>query len=398
MERRTVWDASLGDSERAALRAGLPDRLDHAPDVLVIGGGIVGLAVATACRQAGLGRVVVLEKEDRLASGASGGNAGAIAPDMHLLTDGPEFVAFGRASREIYRRWDAEWDGALGLWPTRWLNLFPAGADPLVTRQAPGVVTRPAAPREFTRLDAAAVRELEPDVRMPEGGTALLVEGQVGVHPLRVVAGLATRGGAQVATGVRLESVTVRGDRIARVRTTAGDFTAGAVVFATGLVPPPWDEGVAQRWVKGHMVAVAPGPWRLGSVLAGPLGGGTPLADGTVVCGGTFDEGDVSPEVRPEVSDRLAKELTNVVPAAQGAAVAARWCCLRPYVVGRQPVVDRLPGMADGWFAGGHFTTGVMMAAGTGVAVAEWITTGHAPRAVETFALQGLSRDPPDGP
>jgi len=381
MRRRTIWETSLSSAEREALSPGRPDDLDHTPDVLVVGGGIVGLTIATACRQAGLGRVVVLEQEQRLASAASGGNAGAIAPDMHRLTDGPEFVAFGRAAREVYRRWDAEWDGALGLWPTRWLNLFPPGTEPRVTRQGPGAV----ATDEFTRLDAAAVRDLEPDVRMPEGGTALLVDGQLGVNPLRAAAALATRGGARVATGVRLQSVTVRGDRIAGVRTTAGDFTAGAVVFATGLVPPPWDEGVAQRWVKGHMVAVAPGPWRLGSVLAGPLGGGTPLADGSVVCGGTFDEGDESPEVRPEISDGLARDLATVLPAAGNAAVAARWCCFRPYVAGRQPVVDRLPGTAGGWFAGGHFTTGVMMAAATGTAVAEWIVTGHAPRLVETF-------------
>jgi glycine/D-amino acid oxidase-like deaminating enzyme len=280
MERRTVWDTGLSERETAALRPGVPDGLNRSPDVLVVGGGVVGLAVAAACRQAGLGRVVVLEQEERLASGASGGNAGAVAPDMHVLTDGPEFVAFGRAGREIYRRWDAQWDGALGLWPTRWLNLFPPGVDPLITRQAPDIVARAVAAKEITRLDAAAVRELEPDVRMPEGGTALLVDGQIGVHPLRVAAALAARGGAQVATGVRLEGVTVRGDRVAGVRTTAGEFTAGAVVLATGLVPPPWDEGIEQRWVKGHMVAVAPGPWRLGSVLAGPLGGGTPLADG----------------------------------------------------------------------------------------------------------------------
>lgn len=379
MERRTVWDTTLSDAEFRALRPGLPDDLDRAPDVLVIGGGIVGLAVATACRQAGLGRVVVLEQQERLASGASGGNAGAIAPDMHLLTDGPEFVRFGRASREVYRRWDAEWDGALGLWPTRWLNIFPPGEEPRVTRQGPGAV----AGDEFVRLDADQVRLLEPDVRVPDGGTALLVDGQVGVHPLRVVAALATRSGAGVATGVRMEGVTVRGDRIAGVKTTAGDFTAGAVVFATGLMPRPWDDGVEQRWVKGHMVAVAPGPWRLGSVLAGPLGGGTPLADGSVVCGGTFDPGDESPEARPEVSDQLAKDLATVLPGASDAAIAARWCCFRPYVEGHRPAIDRLPGTADGWFAGGHFTTGVMMAAGTGTAVAEWITTGHRPRLVE---------------
>jgi glycine/D-amino acid oxidase-like deaminating enzyme len=383
MERRTIWDKT----DLPALRPGIPDRLDHSPDVLIVGGGVAGLAIAAACRQAGLGRVVVLEQEDRLASQASGGNAGAIAPDMHLLTDRPEFVAFGRASRDLYRRWDAEWDGALGLWPTRWLSLFPAGQEPLPTRQAPGIEPARATPEEFQLLDEDEVKELEPDVRFPDGGAALLVDGQAGVHPLRLAAGLATRGGAQVATGVRLEGVVSRGDRIARVRTTAGDFTAGAVVMATGLVPPPWNEGVAQRWVKGHMVAVAPGPWRLGSVLAGPLGGGAPLADGTIVCGGTFDEGDTTRELRPEVSDRLAATLAAVLPAARAATIAARWFCFRPYVERSQPTIDRLPGVANAWFAGGHFTTGVMMAAATGAAVAEWITTGHAPRAVRTFSL-----------
>jgi glycine/D-amino acid oxidase-like deaminating enzyme len=387
VDRLTVWDATLRDEDRAALRPGLPDGLDRSPDILVIGGGVVGLAVAVACRRAGLGRVVVLEEADRLASAASGGNAGGIAPDMHLLTDSPEFVAFGRAGRDLYHRWDAEWGGAIGLRPTRWLSLFPPGADPLITRQAPGIAPAAGAPPEIQMLDRAAVAELEPDVRVPDGGTALLVDGQAGVHPLRLAAALATRGGAQVVTGVRLLGATVRGDRIATAHTTAGDFTAGAVVLATGLLPPPWDAGVPQRWVKGHMVAVAHGPWRLGSVLAGPLGGGTPLADGTVVCGGTFDEDDATPVVRPAVADTLATDLARVLPAAAGAPVTARWYCFRPYVEGRQPVVDRLPGVANGWFAGGHFTTGVMMAAATGAAIAEWITTGHAPSAVRTFTL-----------
>jgi glycine oxidase len=386
MDRVTVWDAILRDQDRAALHPGVPDDLDRAPDLLVIGGGVVGLAVATAGRRAGLGRVVVLEQADRLASAASGGNAGQIAPDMHLLTDSPEFVAFGRAARDLYRRWDAEWDGAIGLWPTRWLSLFPPGADPLITRQAPGIAPAAGIPPEIQVLDRAGVAELEPDVRLPDGGTALLVDGQAGVHPLRLAAALASWGGAQVATGVRLLGVTVRGDRITAVHTTAGDFTAGAVVLATGLLPPPWDQGVPQRWVKGHMLAVAPGPWRLGSVLAGPLGGGTPLADGTVVCGGTFDD-DLRPEVRPEVADTLAAGLARVLPAATGARVTARWYCFRPYVEGRQPVVDRLPGSANGWFAGGHFTTGVMMAAATGVAIAEWIATGRPPPSVRTFTL-----------
>jgi glycine oxidase len=235
-------------------------------------------------------------------------------------------------------------------------------------------------------LDRAEVAALEPDVHLADGGSALLVDEQLGVNPQRLATALATRAG-QIATGVAMTGVTVRGDRIAVVHTTAGDLSPGSVVIATGLVPEPWSAGVRQRWIKGHMLAVGPGPWRLGSVLAGPLGGGTPLADGSIVCGGTFDEHDQTHRVRPEIAGTLADGLRAVLPAARDASITHRWYCFRPYIDGRQPVVDRLPGASNGWFAGGHFTTGVMMAAATGTALAAWIASGTAPAGIAGFDL-----------
>jgi glycine oxidase len=388
-QRRTVWDDRLTDDLRAGLSPGRPDDLNRSPDVLVVGGGAIGLSVAVACRQAGLGEVVVLDQADRLAAAASGANGGAIAPDMHLLTDSAEVVAFGRRSRDLYRQWDHAWGGAIGLWPTRWLNLFPAGAGPLVSRSSPAAPSSPHTlelPRELQQVTVDEVAELEPDVRVPDGGTAVLVEGQLGVNPQRLVAVLAGHAGT-VATGVRMLDVTARGDRIVTVRTTAGDFTPGAVVMATGLPPKPWE--TRQRWIKGHMIAIAPGPWRLASVLSGPLGGGTPLPDGTIFCGGTFDDGDLSPAVRPEIADPMTEALAAVLPTAAGARISHRWCCFRPYVEGRQPVVDRLPGVGNAWFAGGHFTTGIMMAAATGEAVASWIGGNGTPDQVASFTFAG---------
>src|SRR4051812_3592992 len=226
-----IWGELLDPDEQSALRPGVPAVLDRRPDVLVAGGGAIGLAVAVACVRAGLGRIVVLEREAQLANAASGANAGAIAPDMHLLTDTPEFVAFGRASRQLYRELDAEWGGAIGLWPARWLNIFPAGQAPLVSRQSPAVPPTGPAAGEFELLDAAAVASLEPDVLVPDGGSAILVDGQFGVNPQRLAGALATRAG-QVATGVAMREVTVEGDRVSTVHTTAGDFTPGALVVA----------------------------------------------------------------------------------------------------------------------------------------------------------------------
>ncbi|HSS09654.1 MAG TPA: FAD-dependent oxidoreductase [Acidimicrobiales bacterium] len=48
--------------EAAALDPGVPDELSRQPDVLVVGGGMVGLATAVMCHRAGLGRVTVLEQ------------------------------------------------------------------------------------------------------------------------------------------------------------------------------------------------------------------------------------------------------------------------------------------------------------------------------------------------
>ncbi|WP_432987683.1 NAD(P)/FAD-dependent oxidoreductase [Dactylosporangium sp. CA-233914] len=369
MDRVTVWDDGLDDTGRALLAPGR-DALDRSPDVLVVGGGVIGLAAAVFARRAGLGRVLLIERAPRLAPGPSTGNGGAIAPDMHELTDPAEFVAFGRRSRQLYRDLDAEWSGAIGTRPVRWLDIRPADS-----------FTNHADP-----LDESELRSLEPDVRLPDGAAARLVEGQLAVDPLRLAVALAARAGTLV-TGVGLLGVSVRGDRVTTVHTTAGDLTPGALIVATGLVPPPWHRGVAQRRVKGHMLAVAPGPWRLGSVLAGPYGGGTPLPGGGIVMGGTFDEGDPTPDVRPEIADPMAAELATLLPAATGARISHRWCCFRPRIEGRQPVIDRLPGVSNAWFAGGHFTTGVMMAPATGAVLADWVATGRTPADVTTFTL-----------
>src|SRR5579859_2417175 len=85
------WPDQLTDSERNALQPGTPDGLPRDPDVLVVGGGIIGLATAAACVQANLGRVVLLER-DTLGAGASGGAAGLLMPEAHVDTDPPKFV------------------------------------------------------------------------------------------------------------------------------------------------------------------------------------------------------------------------------------------------------------------------------------------------------------------
>src|SRR5205809_7788685 len=101
MVKTAVWPDTVEPGIRAALDPGVPADLDRTPDVLVVGGGVMGLATAAACIQANLGRVVLLER-DRLAAGASGGAAAALSPTAHVWTEPPELVALGERSVELY--------------------------------------------------------------------------------------------------------------------------------------------------------------------------------------------------------------------------------------------------------------------------------------------------------
>jgi glycine/D-amino acid oxidase-like deaminating enzyme len=368
----TVWASTVDPADRAALDPGMPADLDRHPDVLVVGGGVIGLATAVFCRRAGMRRVLVIEAA-RLAAAASGGAGGALAPALHQLSDPPAFVALARASLALYRQLDQDWDRALGLERMAGLQLLPAGPPP--GGPWPGVEL----------LDSDQVAELVPElVPMPAG---LLAPDQARVHPLRLAAALARRAGS-VATGVAMTDLQVAGGRIVRVRTTAGELHPGVVVFATGLAPEPWVR-VPQRLVKGHLVATEPVGFRLVCGVHSPGFGVGSMADGGLLAGGTRDEGDHSAQVRPEAVQGIRRRLGELLPAAAQVRVRYQWCCFRPATADGQPVIDRVPSLDNAWVSVGHDGDGLLMAPATGQALASWITTSRQPQEVASF---GLSR------
>jgi glycine/D-amino acid oxidase-like deaminating enzyme len=373
----TLWADTLGPGDHALLDPGVPAELERRPDVLVVGGGVMGLATAVFCQRAGLGRVLLIEAA-RLAVGASGGAAGALVPELHQLSDPPAFVALARSSLGLYRQLDQEWGGALGL---RWLpSLLLAEGPPATVAAWPGVEL----------LDAAQVAELAPDLAPVAAG--LLAHDQAQVHPLRLAAALSRRAGS-VATRIAMVDAEVTGGRMVRVQTTVGDLWPGAVVLATGLAPERWVR-LPQRLVKGHLVATEPGRFRLRCGVHGPGLGIGPTADGGLLAGGTREEGDQSPQVRPDVIAFIRRRLGELLPAAAEVPLRNRWCCFRPATGDGQPVIDRVPGIDNAWVTAGHHGTGLLLAPATGDGLAAWIATGRP----EQLASFGLTRFGESGP
>ncbi|MCU1458057.1 MAG: thiO1 [Actinomycetia bacterium] len=358
-----IWPDTVEPSVLAALDPGVSDALDRAPDVLVIGGGMLGLATAWQLRLAGVERVVLIER-DRLASHASGGAGALITPGTRPWEDPPAVAALAVESAQLLYAFDADCGGATGLRSMDMLTALPFdlpdGFDP-------------APPTE--RIDAAGMADVEPELRGAVCG--LLVRDQAHVNPLRYAAALAARGGT-AATGVSARGFDVDAGRIVAVRTSHGDFTPGSVVLATGRTGLPRPQ-IPERWVKGHLIGTEPAPFRLRVGLSTPNGLVVQLADGRLVTGGTRHEGDESVGADPVTTDEIAAHLATLLPAARGLRVTHRWSCFRPATADGVAVADRVPGTDNAWCTAGHDAIGILMAAVTGRILAEWIVGGERP-------------------
>jgi glycine/D-amino acid oxidase-like deaminating enzyme len=373
------WPDQLSADERAVL-----GRVDHAvsgarPHVLIVGGGILGVTTAAACVDAGLGSVLLIET-GRLGAGATGGATGLLIPEPHQWSDPEPFVDLERASLQRWHDLDAALPGGLGLVELDWIGLAPHDSG-FAAHQ----------PRAVEWLNPGQVAELIPGLAREMEGA--LIRRQARVNPLRAVARMAARLPA-VATGVAATSVTLAGDRIVTVGTSAGVISPGAVVFATGR--PPVLDGlpldIPSDRVKGHLLVTEPTDVRLPGIVA-PLA--TQIEDGRLLAGQTFDVGDESPAVQPEVIESILEGMAATLPSLAGVVVSHQWCCFRPQHPDRRPVIDRVPGLANAWLTSGHFRTGILNAPVTAAVLARWIQAGEPPAEAHTWSATRFSGHAP---
>ncbi|HUD80747.1 MAG TPA: FAD-binding oxidoreductase [Streptosporangiaceae bacterium] len=358
-----IWRDQLTAAERAVLGRADGIVADATPDVLVIGGGILGVATAAACAEARLGDVLLIET-GRLGAGATGGATGLLIPEPHQWSDPEPFVDLERAGLERWHDLQAAIPGGVGLVELDWLGLAPHDSGYAAHQ-----------PRGVEWLNPGQVEELIPGLARPMEGA--LIHRQARINPLRAVARLAA-GLPAVATGVAATSVEISGDRIVSVGTSAGEIRPGAVVFATGR--PPMLDGLQLRIpsdrVKGHLLVTERTDVALPGIVA-PLA--TQIEDGQLLAGGTFDLGDESPAVQPDVIDAIVGGLAAVLPSLRGIGVAYQWCCFRPRHPDRRPVIDMVPGLRNAWLTSGHFRTGILNAPVTAAVLARWIAAGEPP-------------------
>lgn len=326
-------------------------------EILIIGAGIMGSAIARALAKAGRS-VRVLEKSIPGAE-ASSVAAGILAPLVEHA-DGP-LRALGCASRDAYAALADELarETGLDIGFVR-CGVLQLGDD---ARVPPGA--------RAERLEGAALRALAPGLA-PSITSALHLPDEAQVESPKVLRALvrsAEMAGARFTSGTIVRGLVRRGDRIVGVETDQGEVHASEVVLAAGawtsLVPglPPALRN-AVRPVRGQLLRA-----ELRAPICRPIVFAAhvylvPRPDGRVVCGATMEEAGFDKTITLGAVATLASHAVSVLPALATARFAEADVSFRPASIDGLPLIG--PSGIDGLtIASGHFRNGILLAPAT---------------------------------
>ena len=353
-----------------------------APDVLVVGAGIVGAACADALTAAGLS-VVVLESRF-----AGAGATAAAMGHLVVMDDSEAQFALTSLSRRLWVEMAPEMPRACEDEETGTLWI---AAD----EEEQGHVRRKAAYYrergiEVDELDGEELTRAEPALRPGLAG-ALRVPGDRVLYPVNAARWLLDRAVARGA--VRREGIEAVAIFGRRVETKQGTLEAGAVVNACGAAAPLLTPGLPIAPRKGHLLITDryPGFCRHQLIELGYLKSAhtpspesvafniQPRATGQMLLGSSREFVGFDASINRRLRARMIRRALEYSPAVASLSAIRTWVGFRPATPDNLPLVgawDPAPGL---FIAAGHEGLGITTAPGTGRLVADAILGRSSP-------------------
>jgi len=330
------------------------------PDVLVVGGGLIGLLTARELALAGA-RVEVVD--DRQEGAASPNAAGMIAPVAESITD-QAFARMSIRSRDLWRDLAPalERESGMSIDYDDSGSLLPV-LDPEGRKVLDGIRARALDLGEAARdLDRGELAELVPDLR-PGIEEALLLPGEhrVDNRLAATAAAAATRHRNVVLHRATVERVAEASDEVV-VSGNGFERAAGAVVVCAGAWTPRVHGLPALPIVpvKGQMIAFDRIDWPFTGAIRTPAFYAVRRAGGRLLIGASVEHAGFDLSLSDEVGADLATGAAALLPALKDREPVEHWAGLRPGTPDPWPIVGRLSERLH--VAAGHFRNGILLA------------------------------------
>jgi glycine oxidase len=358
----------------------MPQDRTASSDVVVIGGGVIGLTVAW--RAAQRGRAVCVLERGELGAGTSHVAAGMLAPVTEADAGELALLELGLRSARAWPAFAEELAAASGADPglRRCGALVVAGNDDEAAALERELALRLHLGLDVERVLPSAARRLEPALA-PTLRLALAVPGDHAADPRALLLALteaARRAGAQLRTGAAVRSIREQDGRVTGVELAGGELVrAGAVVIAAGawsgaIGGLPDGARIPLRPVKGQILRLRDpqGPGLLERIVRFDGGYLVPRGDGRYVLGATMEERGFDTTVTAGALYELLRDASELVPGVHELVVEETAAGLRPATPDNAPVLGAAGEVAGLVWATGHHRNGILLAPVTAELVA----------------------------
>ena len=368
-------------------------------DVVIIGGGVIGLSIARALAKRGVRDVWLLERSN-VGSEASSAAGGMLLPQVEA--DGHnDFFALACRSRDLYPalaaalRDETGIDIELDTTGTLYLALNEHDYEDIEQRYQ--WQTQSGLPVEL--LTSAAARELEPCISEATFG-ALRFPNDIQVENRRLVTALANSVnalGVKTFIETTVEKLVIEGDRITGVQTSRGYISCQTAVVAAGA----WSSFLLQsapnpavKPVRGQMVCLESKPQLTKHVIFSPRGYLVPRQDGRLLAGSTSENAGFARRVTAGGIASILRHALSISPVVKDLPIVDTWAGLRPRAADGLPVLGPC-GEIDGLFyATGHYRNGILLAPLTAELISEAIVARVTSPLLAPFSPDRFSSQP----
>lgn len=348
-------------------------------DVLILGGGAIGLSLAWDLAKHGLQVTVV----DRSQFGQESSWAGAgIIPDARQHPDDHPYEQLRGLACRLQPLWAQELLATTGI-----DNGYRRCGALHLARKAGDAASLSAWTRleqehgiEIEKLSNAKLAELEPELQVNDCQAAYLVRGESQLRNPRYVKALIAAcrlSGVNLVPEVEITNFITGAAGLVEVQTTVGSLQARQYCFCAGS----WTGQLVARLgitcdilpIRGQIVLYRAKQPLLRAIVNEGSRYLVPRADGHVLVGSTEEEAGFDKRTTTAAIADLQDFATALVPALREAAIERTWAGLRPCSFDGFPYLGSLPGHANTFIAAGHFRSGIYLSAATAVVMSQLI-------------------------
>lgn len=367
---------------------------DKFSDVLIVGGGIIGLSLARQLHKKGIRKITIIERGE-IGREASYAAAGMLAPHAETEKE-DDFYYFCDESNRLYPNFADELfdetDVDIELDKNGTLYLAFTEKDVIEIRRR--FEWQKSAGLPVEHLTARETRQIEPFVS-PDVLESLFFPNDWQVENRKLIYALGKYCelyGIEIRENAEIKNLLIENGKIIGAETGAEKFYAEKTALATGawtsLIKAESFALPPVKPIRGQMLSFQTAKRLFEKVIYSPRGYLVPRADGRILAGATIEDAGFDKSVNDAGIELLRDHALEIAPTLENLEISEKWAGLRPFAPDGLPVLGGCSEIENLFIATAHYRNGILLAPLTAQVLANKIAENLDSEYLEIFNPQ----------